>query len=239
MSPAPKTASPKKPWIVRNGLVFFIIVIICTLLLASSALIYLQWQEAEAARTEKVKFVYMARGEENKRIQDLISEGRFDDVIDFFAQYTGNRYNASAVILPALHKKVPVLMWFALVKTENWDFNPRAVSKSNENGTRDLGMGQGNSVTYADIPVEKMLDVDFNMDLLTDHIVALYEGRDPRSAKKVRSGGSWDDALLFYNTGPYPAEDRVKLASVHKLQNIYEWERLYGKAFWERFYAGG
>jgi hypothetical protein len=86
--------------------------------------------------------------------------------------------------------------------------------------------------------VEKMLDVDFNMDILSDHLRALYEGKDPISGKQIRSAGTWDDALLFYNTGPYPRDDRVKLTSVHKLTKIYEWEREYSRAFWEKFYGG-
>jgi hypothetical protein len=229
---------PRRPLITRNWLV---IVFLGTMILTTGALLvgcYLLFLRPLVLTDmdRKTTLVFAVRGDENDRIKALIQDGRIQEVIDFYASYTKDRYNANVILQAALLNGIPVNLWFGLVWQENPDFDPLSIAGPNQNGSYDLGMGQANDNTYADIPRRLLLDVGYNMQTCSTHLASVKEGLDPRTKKRVKPPTSWDVAVVYYNAGQ--GAESVAMKSVERLSVILSHERELSKAFWSRFSAG-
>ena len=82
---------------------------------------------------------------------------------------------------------IPITLLMALIEVES-NFNPRAVNKHNGDGSRDYGLMQLNSDTFAEYSRDELLDVDNNLLLGCSYLRGLYD-----------KYGNWYMAVYRYN----------------------------------------
>lgn len=110
-------------------------------------------------------------------------------VIKFFEDITGSKKVTEAILSHAVMSDIPPALAFALCETES-SYTPRAVNRSNLNGTVDRGLFQLNSATFPDLEVDDFFDINENARQGLSHLRWCLD-----------TAGTEVAALALYNTG--------------------------------------
>ena len=110
-------------------------------------------------------------------------------VISFFAGICSNREVAAAILQNADQFNVSAALAFALSWEES-RFNPRAVNRSNRDGSVDRGLFQLNNRSFPNLEINTFFDINTNVRYGISHL---------RHCLDV--GGTEVSALAMYNAG--------------------------------------
>lgn len=110
-------------------------------------------------------------------------------VINFFAGICSNREIAQAILVNADRYEVPPALAFALSFEES-RFNPRAINRSNKDGSIDRGLFQLNNKSFPNLEIPAFYDVEINARNGIGYL-----------RQCIDTGGSIVSALAMYNAG--------------------------------------
>lgn len=110
-------------------------------------------------------------------------------VLKFFEGITGSEKISEVILSNAVIHNIPPALAFALCEAES-SYTPRAVNRSNRNGTVDRGLFQLNSATFPDLAAEEFFDIDENAKLGLGHLRWCLD-----------TAGTEVAALALYNAG--------------------------------------
>lgn len=166
------------------------------------------------------KFVYVHRYAVNKIVQTYMENGKSDEVLSFYTRLTGDKHVALLFLTAALSQDIPVNLFFALGKEES-RFNPNAINKWDDNGTKDYGLTQLNSGTFSEETSAELLDPENNVRLGSTYLRKLYSQYH-----------TWLFALVAYNGG---VVNGVLQPSLQYASNILEIESQFDQEFASAF----
>ena len=110
-------------------------------------------------------------------------------VIGFFERICSNRDIAQTILDNADHFNVPPALAFALSWEES-RFNPRAVNRSNRDGSIDRGLFQLNNRSFPHLEIHAFYDIELNTRYGIGHL-----------RHCLNTGGTEVSALAMYNAG--------------------------------------
>jgi hypothetical protein len=124
---------------------------------------YINLNETEVTINEKkiteVKYrPFLEREEINQKIGELIEQGHTDEVVQIYADLTGDASLAHMIISFALIYNIPVSLLFSVISVES-DFDPSAMNK-NPNGSYDYGLMSLNSKTFKKFTKAQLYEED-------------------------------------------------------------------------------
>lgn len=114
----------------------------------------------------------------------------YDRVIKYLEDEIGDRSIATWLADYCMYYEVNPFLAVSLMRVES-EYTDRAISRPNQNGTRDYGLFQLNSSVYRRLTVRELLNPKNNIRLGVSHL-----------AKDLKSQPSVVQALYAYNAGP-------------------------------------
>jgi hypothetical protein len=132
---------------------------------------------------------FVSRFDVNKKNQDLIYNGDYKRVFDFYDTLIKNEKVTGSILKYSHDKKIPVNLVVALCYVES-KFKPNAVGKNGSNGSFDYGLFQLNSNTFKSHDKKYLMLIDNNVDLATEHLKTLFD-------KYL----NWEESTVAYNGG--------------------------------------
>jgi len=147
----------------------------------------------------------------NEFMDGMIRSGKSEQLFQFLDKYTHSRDVTFALVSNGLSYGIPVDLLFGLVYSES-RFNPAALNgHQNKDGSKDYGLMQLNSATYAKYDKDYLMVLSNNVRMGCAHLV---EQRDLYK--------EWIPALVTYNSGSLntvTAESIMRLSSIIQYSN--------------------
>jgi hypothetical protein len=191
-----------------------IIIIILSLCLVTSSLNFLFGIFKNDPIKEKIYFVDV---EVNKEIDQLIQQGKTEQVYKFYDQFTNNREVTHHIVIAALSQDVPINIAFATAWTESC-FTKSCLGINKASNTRDIGLFQLNDSCYPDYKESELFDIKLNSTL------GCKELKDNFKSEK-----SWIKAVCKYNRG------HVTDLGINYVSVVYEKLDILNKKYCEAF----
>jgi hypothetical protein len=166
---------------------------------------------------KQIIFRHLVGLEINKKIEELLSIGRSEDVYLFFDKITNNRNVTYNIITSALVFELPISIAFAVPFHES-RFNPTLIGN---NGTSvDVGLNQLNNVANPEYTIDQLLDIKTNCRVAHGLLTKYYK----------QTGNNWIYSFLKYHRGNQI--DELGLVYANKiLTKQLEYEELFNRDF--------
>jgi hypothetical protein len=146
--------------------------------------------ETESPKEEKAAFFLSVREKTPDPVIEYFRNPEYTEwVIDFFSGICSSYDIAHAILENADKNNVPVALAFALSWEES-NFNPRAVNRSNRDGSIDRGLFQLNNRSFPNLQVMDFFDINTNTYYGINHLKHC-----------LNAGGTEVSALAMYNAG--------------------------------------
>ncbi|MCL2805392.1 MAG: lytic transglycosylase domain-containing protein [Treponema sp.] len=147
-------------------------------------------QITEINNEEKDDFLFFASEKKPDPVLEYYRNPDFKEwVVDFFAGICRSREIAQAILENTDRYNVPPALAFALSWEES-RFNPRAINRSNRDGSIDRGLFQLNNRSFPHLEIPVFYEIETNARYGISHLRHCLD-----------SGGSDVSALAMYNAG--------------------------------------
>jgi hypothetical protein len=144
----------------------------------------------EVEPEEEEAFLFSSSRNEPDPILEYFRNPEFREwVIDFFTSICSNREIAQAILVNADRFNISPALAFALSWEES-RFNPRAINRSNRDGSIDRGLFQLNNRSFPQLEIQVFYDIETNARYGIGHL-----------RHCLNTGGTEVSALAMYNAG--------------------------------------
>ena len=157
----------------------------------------------------------------NQSHRNLIYESHFeswDSLYTLYNTFIKNEFITSTIVDYSHFFEVPVHKMIAMAFVESC-FNPKAINRSNGNGSKDYGLFQLNSKTFYEYDQAYLMDVETNVHFAVQHLLGEYEKYE-----------SWEKAVIAYNAGNV---SKVFQSSIDYFLKVQKYEKMLDKIYHE------